>query len=91
MFCLQLLYKTLALLRRIQQNNIITVHRFSCKVPVILVILIKLKFYRFKKKIPKNINFMKIHPVGAKLFDLDRWTDRHDLANSHFLQFCKCA
>jgi hypothetical protein len=32
---------------------------------------------------------VKIHPVGAKLFRMDRqldaWTDRHDEANSFFL------
>ena len=31
-------------------------------------------------------NVMKIHPVGAELFML---TDRHDEANSRFLQFCE--
>jgi len=25
---------------------------------------------------------MKIRPVGAELFHVDRWTDRHDEANS---------
>jgi hypothetical protein len=34
---------------------------------------------------------MKICPVGAELFLGDRQTDRHDKANSHFLQFCKHA
>ena len=32
---------------------------------------------------------MKICPVGAKLFHADGRTDRHDVANSHFLQFCE--
>jgi len=35
---------------------------------------------------------VKIHPVGAELFRakgrLDRQTDRHEGANSHFSQFC---
>jgi len=30
---------------------------------------------------------MKIHPAGAELFHVDEQTDRHDKANSHFLQF----
>ena len=30
---------------------------------------------------------MKIRPVGAKLFQ----ADTHDLANSHFSQFCERA
>jgi hypothetical protein len=29
-------------------------------------------------------NFMRIRPVGAKLFEADGWTDRHDEANSSF-------
>jgi hypothetical protein len=37
---------------------------------------------------------MKIHPVGAELFHVDRQTDglmdRHDEASSCFLQFCEC-
>jgi len=33
---------------------------------------------------------MKICPVGAELFHMDRWTDRHDSANSCFSQFCNC-
>jgi len=33
---------------------------------------------------------MKIHPVGTELLQVESQTDRHDGANSHFLQFCKC-
>ena len=32
---------------------------------------------------------MKIRPVAAKLFHANRQTDRHDQANSRFLQFCE--
>jgi len=34
---------------------------------------------------------MRIHPVAAKLFQADVQTqmDRHNLADSHFLQFCE--
>jgi hypothetical protein len=32
---------------------------------------------------------MNICPVGAKLFHVDRWTDRLDKANSRFSQFCE--
>jgi len=34
---------------------------------------------------------MKIFPVGAELFYVDRRTDGNDEANSHFSEFCKCA
>jgi len=34
---------------------------------------------------------MKIRPVGTALFHMDRRTDRHDEANSHFSQFCERA
>jgi len=38
---------------------------------------------------------MKIHPVGAELFHVDRWkegrTDGHDEANSRFSKFCERA
>jgi len=34
---------------------------------------------------------MKIRPVGAEMFHADGRTDRHDKANSHFSQSCKCA
>jgi hypothetical protein len=53
------------------------IHRSSWKVPVILA-----RFWRnleildrFSKtaQIP---NFMKIHPVGAELFHVVKWTDR---------------
>ena len=33
-------------------------------------------------------NFMKICPVGARVFDTDRQMDWHNESNSHFLQFC---
>jgi len=40
-------------------------------------------------------NFIKIRPVGAELFHadgrLDGQTDRHDEANSRFLQFYELA
>jgi len=34
-------------------------------------------------------HFMKIRLVEAELSHADGGTDRHDEANSHFLQFCK--
>jgi hypothetical protein len=37
------------------------------------------------------LNFIKIHPVGAKLFHAEGRVDRHDEANNRFSQFCKRA
>jgi len=34
---------------------------------------------------------MKIRPVGAELFHAQWRTDRHDVANSRFSQFCEGA
>jgi len=34
---------------------------------------------------------MKICPVGAELFLVDRWTERHDKCSCCFLQFCRHA
>jgi len=34
---------------------------------------------------------MKILPVGAELFHVDRRTDGHDEANRRFSQFCERA
>jgi len=33
-----------------------------------------------------SVRNIKLLPVGAKLYH----TDRHDKANSHFLEFCEC-
>jgi len=35
---------------------------------------------------------MKIHPIGADLFHMDRrWTGRHEEANSRSWQYCERA
>jgi len=68
------------------------VHQSSCKIPVIIV-RFQLNFTfldRFSKKFQIS-NFIKIRPVGAELFHVDRWTDGHDDANSRFSQFCVSA
>jgi len=44
----------------------------------------------FQKILKYQISW-KTCPEGSKLFHADRWTDRHDSANSYFSQFCNCA
>jgi len=52
----------------------------------------KLEFsWQFFFKNAQISNFMNIHLVGAKLLCADKQTDRHDEANTRFLQFCKRA
>ena len=43
------------------------------------------------KKNNQMPHFIKIRPVGAELFHVDRRTDRHDEAISHLSLFCKRA
>jgi hypothetical protein len=71
-----ILSETLLILRRIQRDIIINIHRSSCTLPVILVRFEwNLNFlYTFCKntQIP---NVTKIHPVEAELFHADGQTD----------------
>jgi len=50
----------------------------------------KFQFYQHTKKNEQISNFMKIRPVGAKPFNADAWTDRHDTASSFFSQCPTC-
>jgi hypothetical protein len=43
------------------------------------------------QKILQHQIFLKIRPVEAMLFHMDRRLDKHDKANSHFPQFCEYA
>jgi len=44
----------------------------------------KLKYSREIFEKYWNIEFYEICPVGAQLFNMDGWTDRHNEANSRF-------
>ena len=70
------LFKTFFILSRTEQDMIINVHWSSCKLSIILV-----RFecnVNFLDRFSKNTltsNFMKIHPMGAKLFHAYGQTD----------------
>jgi len=49
--------------------------------------LMTLEFSRLRE-IKQISKFIKIRPVGEKLFCADRQTDRQKEANSRFSQFC---
>jgi hypothetical protein len=84
-FSLQLLSETFLILRRIQRDIIINVHRSSRKVPVILVRFqwTWISLTDFRKNLEIS-NFMTIRPVGTGLFHTDGQTARHDEAKSPF-------
>jgi hypothetical protein len=50
----------------------------------------KLEFSEQISEKYSDINFMKLHPVGAE-FSADGQTDTRDEANSRFSQFCERA
>ena len=59
------------------------------------VILVRFEWnLNFLDRFSKNtqiLNFMKIRPVEAELFHVDRRTDGHDEAGSRFWKFCERA
>jgi hypothetical protein len=69
-FSLQLLSETFLIIRRIQRDITINVHRCSCKVPLLLSNFNETWIFStdFRKKNPQISNFMKIRPVTAELF-----------------------
>jgi hypothetical protein len=69
-----------------------SVHKSSCKVPVILVRFQKNFSFlnKFLKK-PQISNLLTACPVWAELFHVDRQAGRRDKANCCFSQLCDCA
>jgi len=49
----------------------------------------KLEFSQQIMSSSQTSDFIKIPPVAARFFYADGGTDRHDEANSGFLQFCE--
>jgi hypothetical protein len=89
-FSLQLLSETFLIPRKIQRDFIINVHRSSRKLPIILVTCQwNLHFLDGCLKNFHILNFIKIPPVGAEFFHMDRRTDRYDEANCLFYNFAK--
>jgi hypothetical protein len=62
LFSLQILSETFLILRRIQRDIIINVHRSSCQVPLLLS---DFNVDRFSKN-TQILYFIKTRPVGAK-------------------------
>ena len=74
---LLLLSEKVFILRKTERDVIRKVHRYSCKASLILVkILINLELSRKFLKNTRILNFMKICPLGAELFDADGRADR---------------
>jgi hypothetical protein len=75
--------------RRTEGNITVNVHRSACKIPVILVRFFwNLNFCNRFAKIFKHKIWRK--PIRWE-HSCSMWTDGHDEANNHFVQFCKPA
>jgi hypothetical protein len=88
-FSLQLLSETFLILRRIQRDIIINVHRSSCKVPLLLWDFNETWKFKadFRKILKYQISLKSVHWEPS----CSMQTDRLDEANSRFSQFWKRA
>ena len=90
-FSVRLLSKILLILRRIQEDIIINVHKSSCKVPLFLSHFNE--NWIFLTHIPKNpqiSDFMKNLSTGSQAVQC-RQMYRQDEADNHFSKFCEHA
>lgn len=78
------MYETVPIVRRLERNAIINLHRDSCIVTVILVrFLWKLNFLDMLAQCIKILNFVEICLVGVDLFHADeRRTDEQKYRQS---------
>jgi hypothetical protein len=91
-FSLQLLPETFLILRRTQRHIIKNAFLSPREVPLILVrFSYNMDILETYSQNSQISNVVKIRPVVAKVFHAVGRTDRHDKANSRFLQFCECA
>jgi len=76
-FCLQLLLETFLILRRIQQDIIIHLHRSSCKVPVILSYFNQKWIFsmNFKKSLEYQISLKSVQWDPNCSMQIDGWAD----------------
>jgi len=76
------------LLRRINRDIVINVHRYPWKVLVTLVGFLKnIEFCKYVLENSQLSIFVKIRPVGAELFHAGEPTERHYGAKRRFSQF----
>jgi len=86
---LQHLSENFVILRRTERDAIISIHRSSCKVPVILV-----RFYGNVNLVDRVSSFL-VYQISWKSvsweLNFSMRTDRCNEANGRFSQFCKHA
>jgi hypothetical protein len=90
---LQRLCEIVLILRIIKWDNVITEHRSSCQVPVILVRFERNLYFtgRFSKNSRKSISHKSVHWQPIYSMSAYSQTDRHDEYDSRFSQLCKLA
>jgi len=87
---LQILSKTVLILRRIQRDIIINIQRSSCKLAVItrysgqIVIMLEFSRHTFKKILKYKISWKSVHWEPEFL-----QADGKDEANNYLSEFCK--
>jgi hypothetical protein len=89
---LQLMSETFLTVSRIQRDIITNVQKSSSKLPIILSDFdeTQILLTDFQKILKYQISQKSVQWKQSCSMQMDRQKDRHDEANSHFSQFCKC-